>query len=274
MAPAVAVGPPVRATGAAPRPDLGRLAGQHAADLGCHPAALGPACHTRRDGLHHLAHRGHPRRAALLDHLGDDRGQLGVAELRGKVSGEDSVLGPLRSGLISPPRSVESIGRLAAPPGLPGEHAEHLVVAEITGRLPRHLLVSDRGEDHAKRPGSHLVARLHCRGKVGAKPILQFSHEDNPAACAAALHRTTTASARARPPAPPARSPLRPRPPAAAARLPQPAPARIIVLHFTPRQIRTAHRTEAGGGHHQVRARGRSQPLGPVDQGPADAVSC
>ena len=102
-----------------------------------HPAALGAARHARRDRLHHLSHRAHAGRSGLADHVGDDRGHFGVAELRGKVLGQDLVLGALGGRLVRAPGRLERLRRLAAPPRLPGDQPQHVVIAELVGRRPR-----------------------------------------------------------------------------------------------------------------------------------------
>src|SRR5690242_1441652 len=116
---------------------------QAAADLGGDPGPVGPPRHPRGQRLHHLAHVLHAGRTGFGDGRGDQLREFVVAELSGEVAGQDVSLGPFGRRLLGPASRAERLGRLPALPGLAGEHLHDLLVAQVTGRSTRHLLVGD-----------------------------------------------------------------------------------------------------------------------------------
>ena len=114
-----------------------------------------------------------PDGAGAGDDVGDDRGEVGVVELRGQVVGQHLALGLLPRGLLGAAGRPERLGGLPALLRLAPEHGLHLVVGELAGLLAGDLLGADGGEHHAERRRAQLVAGLHGGGQVGAQPFLQ-----------------------------------------------------------------------------------------------------
>src|SRR5690348_2394971 len=131
-------------------PGAGLARAQLAADLGGHSGAVGLTRQPGGQHLHDLSHALHADRAGLGDRVTDQCGQFLVTELSGQVGSEDVPLGPFGGRLFVPARRAERLGRLAALLGLAGEHLHDLLVAEITSRGARHLLIGDRGQRDRK----------------------------------------------------------------------------------------------------------------------------
>ena len=74
------------------------------------------------------------------------------------------------------PPSSKAVGRLAAPLGLAGQHAEDVLVGELARLLAGDLRVGDGGQHHPQRRGAQLVTRLDGGGEVGAETVLQSTH--------------------------------------------------------------------------------------------------
>src|SRR6201995_4300900 len=142
---------------------------QAAADLGGDPGPVRPARHARGQRLPHLAHALHVGRAGFGDGRGDQLRDFVVAELGGEVFGQDVSLGSFGRRLLRP-------SRLPALPGLAGEHLHDLLVAQVTGRSARYLLVRDRGQRHPQGAQPDLIARPYRVVQVRAQPVFQFSH--------------------------------------------------------------------------------------------------
>ena len=126
--------------------------------LGGDAGALGPPGDGARRRAHDLAHVLHPRGTGAGDDVGDDRGQVGVVELRGQVTGDHLALGALPLGLLGPAGASERLGGLAALLGLATQHRLHLVVGQLAGLLAGDLLGAHCGEHHAQRRRCQLVA--------------------------------------------------------------------------------------------------------------------
>src|SRR6201989_2058732 len=149
---------------------------QAAADLGGDPGPVRPARHARGQRLHHLAHALHVGRAGFGDGRGHPLREFVVAELSGEVFGQDVSLGPFGRCLLGPAGRAERLSRLPALPGLAGEHLHDLLVAQVTGRSARYLLVRDRGQRHPQGAPPDLIARPYRVVQVRAQPVFQLSH--------------------------------------------------------------------------------------------------
>src|SRR5690242_21347833 len=157
-------------------PGAGLARAQLAADLGGHSGAVGLTRQPGGQHLHDLSHALHADRAGLGDRVTDQCGQFLVTELSGQVGSENVPLGPFGGCLFVPARRAERLGGLAALLGLAGEHLHDLLVAEITSRGARHLLVGDRGQCHPQGAHPHLITRPHGGVQIRAQPVLEFSH--------------------------------------------------------------------------------------------------
>ena len=56
---------------------------------------------------------------------------------------------------------------------LAGKHFEDVVVGQLTCRLAGDLFGTDRGEDHAQRPGDERFLGFHGSGQIGADLLLE-----------------------------------------------------------------------------------------------------
>src|SRR5262249_17745665 len=90
--------------------------------------------------------------------------------------GTDGSCGPFGRRLLGPAGCAERLSRLPALPGLAGEHLHDLLVAQVTCRSTRHLLVGDRGQRHPQGAQPDLITRPYRVVQVRAQPVFQFSH--------------------------------------------------------------------------------------------------
>src|SRR4029453_17673390 len=99
-----------------------------AADLGGDPAAVGTAGHPSVGRPHDRAHVLHAGGPGPGDHVGDDRGEVGVLELRRQVAGQHLALGLLALRLFRAAGRAERLGGLPALLRLPAHDGLDLVV--------------------------------------------------------------------------------------------------------------------------------------------------
>src|SRR5216684_2253386 len=139
---------------------------QRLLDLRGDALAVGAAADLRHQRAHDLAHVGRRGGARLRDRFGDERIELVVAQLGGKVAGDQLGLSLLLDGQLLAAALAELLGRIEAALALAAQHRE-LVGVTLLGRL------LELGEDEAQRADPILLPRLHGRRDVGPDLLCQ-----------------------------------------------------------------------------------------------------
>src|SRR5947209_3777355 len=130
------------------------LSGQLLLDSGAHALAVRTSFYARHHERHHLAHLLRRGRAALRDHVADDRVQLLVGQLLGEVGGNQVGLALFAFGAFLVAGGAVCVSRLQSPFALPLEYQELIRVAGLLRLLQLRA-------DHPQHGHPLALARLH-----------------------------------------------------------------------------------------------------------------